>query len=70
MSLPYVRVTQKLTAAADEKAAPGFEMEINATFRDLQPEALIEIERTLAEGINRMAAFGERQIANNRESAK
>lgn len=63
MSIPLVVVKQSLVANWSKDGAPGFEMEVNATYRDLPEEALIQIEKTLADGINKMATYGESKLA-------
>lgn len=62
MSLPLVTVSQRLVATFEGQKEPGFEMEINATYRDLPDAALVQLEKVLASGLTQMADYGEQQL--------
>jgi len=63
MSVAVVRVRQSIEANwTTTESEPGFRMEINANYRNLPDEALIQLEKTLANGIQQMAEYGEQQL--------
>lgn len=66
MAIPLVTVKQSLTAHWDTKTEPGFHMEINATYRDLPDEVLIQLEKTLAGGVQKMAEYAEAALASTK----
>lgn len=63
MPVASVKVRQSIEANWTADTEPGFRMEINADYRNLPDEALLQLEKTLANGIQQMAEYGERMQA-------
>ena len=64
--VPLVVGQIKLMADFDgDGKDPGFEMEIKATYRDVQQEALVELEKGVAGIFQRMSHLGDQVAEKN-----